>query len=237
VQDAPTPPPDPPRQRWRLVLARTDAAPEQTQREVAEAWESAILDAGLPVARSEGPTGRPRIAFGAPLPVGMTAEAELVDVILTERWPLWRVREALVPHVPAGWRLIDIHDVWLAGPPLAGRVAAADYRVTLAGDAGTASVDGVRDACRALLAATAIPRERRKGDRAVPYDLRPLLLDVEVEEEGPPIALAMRTRIHPELGTGRPEEVVAALTVMCERPLEISAVTRVRLILADDLPG
>ena len=38
-----------------------------------------------------------RISFGAPLPVGMAAEGELIDVVLTERWPAWRVREALEP--------------------------------------------------------------------------------------------------------------------------------------------
>jgi hypothetical protein len=63
----------------------------------------------------------------------MAADRELLDVVLTERWPVWRVRESIAPVLPAGWRLVDLQDVWLAGPPLAGRVAAADYRIELAG--------------------------------------------------------------------------------------------------------
>ena len=72
---------------------------------------------------------------------GMAAERELIDVVLTDRWPAWRVREALASHIPPGWRLIDVFDVWLGGPPLAGRVAAADYRIELEGAPDRAALD------------------------------------------------------------------------------------------------
>ena len=106
------------------MVARSTGAPEQPQRDVADGWATAIDAARLPVAWTEGARPRPRIAFAAPLPIGMAANAELIDVVLTERWPAWRLREALAGHVPFGWRLVEVHDVWLAGPPLAGRVAA-----------------------------------------------------------------------------------------------------------------
>ena len=45
--------------------------------------------------------------------------------------------------------MADLFDVWLAGPPLAGRVAAADYRLELAGDADVAAIAaGTADADR-----------------------------------------------------------------------------------------
>ena len=37
-----------------------------------------------------------RVSFGAPLPLGIAAEAELIDLVLVERLPAWRVREALI---------------------------------------------------------------------------------------------------------------------------------------------
>jgi radical SAM-linked protein len=220
-----------PRQRWRLVVARSADAPELAQREVAEGWVTAIEDAGLPVAWTEGARSRPRIAFGAPLPIGMAANAELIDVVLTERWPAWRLREAVMDHLPAGWSLVDVQDVWLAGPPLAGRVAAADYRVVLA---GSVPVDALRAAAAELLEAPRIARRRAKGDEAVEYDLRPLLIDVSVEG-GPPVTVLTRTRFHPELGTGRPEEVVAALGDGLGETLEASSILRDRLVLIEDL--
>ncbi len=194
---------------------------------------AAFEAADLPLARTPPPAARPRISFGAPLPVGMPAEGELIDVVLGERWPVWRVRASLDGHVPAGWRLVDLYDVWLAGPPLAGRVAAADYRITL-GDP-TADSDAIRRGADDLLHADRLPRERSKGSGTVRYDLRPLLDDITVEP-GPPPIIRARTRFHPELGTGRPEEVVAAIGDRIGTALAVDTIVRERLLLVDDLP-
>jgi radical SAM-linked protein len=221
-----------PRQRWRLVVGRSADAPAEAHREVTGSWTAALVSTDLPIARAAGPGSRPRITFGAPLPVGMAAEGELIDVVLVERWPVWRVREAIEDRVPQGWRLVDLYDVWLAGPPLAGRVAAADYRVTLRDSVGLAAIDR---ASAALLAAPRLPRERVKGGERVAYDLRPLLIGIDVRS-GPPPTLSIRTRFHPELGTGRPDEVLGALGEAAGMALEPLSIVRERLLLAEDEP-
>ena len=221
-----------PRQRWRLTLRRDADAPPLSQRELFAAWEDGIVASGLPVAAGDAAKAKPRVAFGAPLSVGMEAEGELVDVVLVERLPAWHVRAALGPNLPAGWSLVDLTDVWLGGPPLAGRVVAADYRVTLSGAATGPEVEA---AARAVMAARSLPRERAKGDGTVRYDLRPLLADVSVADAGPPCVVRIRTRFHPELGTGRPEEVVLALSDQLGAPLEIDRIVRERLVLADEV--
>lgn len=236
---ATTPPVAPARQRWRLVVARAADAPGIPQRETVEAWLAATAAAGLPLAVSEGASPRPRLSLGAPLPMDMPAEAELIDVVLTERWPAWRVREALEPVMPDGWRLVRLEDVWLGGPPLAGRIAAADYRIACAAPSDGVAVEDLavrlRAASAALLRASSLPRERAKGDRRVAYDLRPLLIDVQVVDDGPPPVIVARTRFHPELGTGRPEEVVAALGDALGVTLVAADTVRERLVLVDDL--
>lgn len=219
-------------QRWRLVVARAADPHAMTQRDLNDAWLASIGAAGLPLARTEGATVRPRISFGAPLPVGMAAAGELIDVVLTERWPAWRVREALEPRLPEGWSLVRMEDVWLGGPPLAGRVVAADYRVDLDAPVARASLAA---ACAVLLAAGSLPRERHKGDRVVTYDLRPLLIDLTPTATHPDASVRVRTRFHPELGTGRPEEVVAALADVVGTPLGIRGIVRERLLLVEDL--
>ncbi len=101
---------------------------------------------------------------------------------------------------------------------------------------GSTGADGpaLAAAAAALLAATELPRERQKGGSTVRYDLRPLLVDVGVVDGGPPVVLRARTRFHPVLGTGRPEEVVAALGDAVGAPLVVASIVRERLILADE---
>ena len=224
-----------PRQRWRLVARRSAGAPSLTQREVAEAWEAAVVASGLPVAFTDAARPRARVSFGAPLPVGIAAEAELIDLVLVERLPAWQVREALIAGLPDGWSLVDLYDVWPAGPPLAGRVVAADYRIVLEEDVRREIVE---DAARVLLGSATLPRDRPRGAETVRYDLRPLIIGLRVDP-GSPVVVRTRTRFHPELGTGRPEEVLAALGETCGRPLNPKAIVRERLILADeaDAPG
>jgi len=220
----------PPGQRWRLVLARSVDAPRLAGRELAEAWEAALEATGLPIHR---PAGKPhgRVAFGAPLQLGIAAEREPAEIFLAERVPLWRVREGLEAHLPEGWALIDLFDVWVGGPPLPGRVVGADYRVEIAPGVGA---DTLAAAARELLDARALPRVRQKGDGTVAYDLRPLLTDLSVNGSGDRPALRVRVRIHPELGTGRPEEVVAALGDRVGRALDVDAIVRERVILSGD---
>ena len=229
---APTVDPEPlpeARQRWRLVLARDADVPTVGQRELAETWLAALEAAGLPLHRGSS-SARPKVAFGASLGTGIASEGELLDIVLTERQPVWQVRAALDGALPDGWRLVGLYDVWLGGPPLAGRVAAADYRVSVAPVEADLAAAAIR-----LLTATELRRERAKGDRIVVYDLRPLLIDVGVTGSGSRPTVCLRARIHPELGTGRPDEVIAALGDAAGVPLTIGSIVRERLILADDL--
>lgn len=228
--DAPLP--TVPRQRWRLILARAADAPALAGRDLADAWETALEASMLPLHTPAG-RARARVAFGAPIPARLAVERELADIVLTEVLPIWRVRDALEGHIPDGWRLVDLHDVWLAGPALAGQVAAADYRIEVAGS----DVEAITAAAATILAASALPRERMKGTSSVGYDLRPLLMDVCVADSGPPVSVRTRTRFHPVLGTGRPEEVVAALGDVVGAPLSVEAVARERLMLVGELDG
>ncbi|MGZ8437060.1 MAG: DUF2344 domain-containing protein [Candidatus Limnocylindrales bacterium] len=190
----------------------------------------AIASTGLPLHRGAS-GGRARVAWAAPLPSRMAAERELAEIVLTETLPAWCVRDALTRCLPAGWSLVDLHDVWLGAPALAGLVSGAVYRVNLEGDADSGAVAA---AASGLIEANELIRTRLKGGAAISYDLRPLLAAIEVIRPGPPIVLRVETRIHPERGSGRPEEVVAALSDRLGRPLGCGSIVRERLILTDE---
>lgn len=230
-------------QRWRLVIARP--AGPVPQREHERAWEEALVASGLPCLRSTAAHGAPRITFAAPLPVGVAGEAELAEILLTERLRSVEVRSALEAVVPAATRLLDLHDVWLGAPGLPSLVVAADYRFDL--DPGVAE-STLATAIAGLLAATSLPRVRG-SDRT--YDLRPLVASVALELASParPEAPATTTapprgqRLHarlrhdPALGTGRPDELLAALGDLAGLALEPVSVVRERLVLSEEASG
>jgi radical SAM-linked protein len=201
----------------------------------------ALAAAGLPLAFSQGRTVRPRVALAAALPVGVAGEAELADVVLTERLTRPDVRARIEGRLPDGHRLVDLFDVWLGEPSLAARLAAADYRLEVRG-AGAAELV---EACRMLLASNTLERSRSKGEgRSVAYDLRPLILALD-PLPGPSASdsatetatVRMRLRHGQEGGAGRPDEVVLALGERLGRQLTIASAIRERLLTSDELPS
>ena len=219
-------------QRWRIVVRRAALSGARGQREQLAEWDAALIASGLPLAGLDTPRAKPRYAIGAQLPAAVPGEAELIDIWLVERLPRWGVREALAPVLPDRHTLVDLHDVWLGEPPLAGRVAASLYRAEIP---PPADAERLRAAAAELLAAGTLPRERRKADTTVAYDLRPFLaaIDVAARESGG--ATVRMTLLHdPSRGIGRPEEALAALgDVLGGQPLEAESLVREGLVLAE----
>jgi radical SAM-linked protein len=215
------------------VVARGVLEGETGQREQLAAWERALTASGLPIAGLDASPPKPRFALGAPLGAAIPGEAELADTWLTQRMPVWRVREALARSLAPGYRLVDVEDVWLGEAPLPGQVVASVYRATFG--PGAIGVSRLEAACRDMLAARVLPRERRKGQSVVGYDLRPFLVGLEVE--APSSGLRMTLRHDPERGIGRPEEVLASLGEHLAIALEPASLVRERLVLAAPSPS
>ena len=213
-----------------MVFGRAPVEAERVGRAALEAWAEALVGSGLPLALVE--PGRPRFTMGAPLAAGVEGRGELLDLWLTERLPVWRLRTALETLLPADHWFVSAEDVWVGAPPLPGRVAGADYLVDLQDPPEPGALDA---ACARLRAAPRIERIREKAGVAKPYDLRPLLIDVAPADGASGSAVRMRTRIHPELGSGRPDEVIAALADELGRPVELARIIRERLLLAEDI--
>jgi len=204
------------RQRWRVVFARDEAARYLSHLDAVTQWERALRRGGVPLAMTQGFTARPRIVFGAPLPLGMMAEHELADLFLAERLAATEFRRRVAVGTPPGYRVLQAHDIWTGAPALAPQLAAADYRLLLLG----AEDSALSAAAAWLMAADRLPRERRRESKAIAYDLRPLLIELRTATSPAPAsgsstepvaALWMRLRHSQEEGSGRPDEVVAAI--------------------------
>jgi radical SAM-linked protein len=192
-------------QRLRVTFARGDLLRYITHLDLMRAWERALKRAGLPVAYSEGFTRHPQFALAAPLPVGATAEGELMDVYLQEPLPPEQFAARLAAQTPPGLTLEGVEDVPIAWPSLQSLVRAWTWRAQL--PAGT-DPNQVRAAVAAFLARDTLPWEQKREKEVKRYDLRALALDATVEErsEGPAIVV----RFKAEAG-GRPEQLLAAL--------------------------
>ncbi len=227
------------RQRWRLVFARDDEARFLSHLDAVRLWERAFRRGGIPVATSEGFSPRPKLVFAAPLQLGMLAEHELADLFLADRLTGPDLRGRLAEGMPRGYRVVDLYDVWVGAPAIAPQLVAADYRMTLL------NLDRARleVGIGSLMAAEGLPRLRRRESKSVTYDLRPLLIDLEVrpaDEAALPADAAttaatgiwMRLRHSQDAGSGRADEVVAAIAD------ELGMVTRLAAVETEDsAPG
>lgn len=194
-------------QRLRVTFARGDLLRYITHLDLMRAWERALKRAGLPVTYSEGFSPHPQIALAMPLPVGATAEGELMDVFLAQPMEPAEFARRLAAQTPPGLSVSAVDDVPVAWPSLQSLVQAWRWRVRLPEGAGAAAL---REGVAQLLARPSIPSEVKREKETKAYDLRPLILDLRVEADAGQVALVMTTRA--EAG-GRPEQVAAALGI------------------------
>ena len=71
--------------RYRLRLAKLESAVFVSHLGTMRAFERAVRRARLPVAYTEGYHPHPKYSFATALGVGMTSEAEYVDIELIDR--------------------------------------------------------------------------------------------------------------------------------------------------------
>jgi len=195
-------------QRLRIRFRRGEEIKFISHLDIMRLWERALRRAQIALAYSEGFSPHPRLSLAAPLAVGVTSDAELMD-IFTIRWasPHW-FTSAISPQLPAGIGIIGVYQVPLTLPSLQSQVRYAEYRVGLETEEG---VKDVEKAISGLLAQERLPwhHQRDTGQRS--YDLRALIDDLWLvdwrDDRG---EIGMRLRCDSS-GSGRPEQVARAL--------------------------
>jgi radical SAM-linked protein len=211
-------------QRVRIVFSKDAELKYISHLDLLRVWERALRRARVPLAYSQGFNPRPKLLFAAALPVGCTGRAEMLDLLLERRVELRTFASDLKEQLPGGLELRSISEVALALPPLPSEVVASEYEVRV--QAGE-DIKPVQARLDGLLAAATIPRSRQRPDGVRAYDLRPLVQSLElVGRHGDALIIRMRLQADAR-GTGRPDEVMAALG-MTEQVLGMD---RVQLVL------
>jgi radical SAM-linked protein len=215
-------------QRLRVTFTRGEELKYITHLDLMRFWERALRRAALPVAYSEGFTPHPQISLAAPLPVGTTSEAELMDVFTAERIRPREFMERASEELPPSVRIRAVEEVGMSLPSVQGDVRSADYDVDVPADGS----EEVRAAVERFLAAETVPWEHRRDEEIRTYDIRELVRDIRLRDSGEGVVrLWMRLR-QDNRGSGRPEQVVAALGLAA--PLRIH---RTGLLLAGTSPA
>lgn len=214
-------------QRLRITFTRGEDLKYITHLDLMRFWERALRRAGLPVAYSEGFSPHAQISLAAPLPVGTTSEAELMDIFLERPLTPVDVIRAAGSQLPPAIEIRSAEEVGLALPSLQADVRFAEYEVDV-----SAELAGARAAVERFLAAESVPWEHQRESETRSYDIRAFVADLAVSEAAPDVLrLTMRLR-NDNSGSGRPDQVVAALGLGTPQRIH-----RTRLLLAGTSPA
>jgi radical SAM-linked protein len=215
-------------QKIRVRFSRGEELKFISHLDLMRLWERALRRAGVPIAYSQGFSPHPQMSIAAPLSVGMTGEAELMDVVCSRPvTPQW-FEDAVNRQLPAGIRVEQAFIIAATLPSLQSQVKFAEYSVKIA---TKKSSEETSRAISDLMALKTLPWQHQRDTGTKSYDLRPLIDEMYLKGFENDIAeIAMRLRCD-STGTGRPEQVTLALG-FSERP---DFIHRVRLILENSI--
>ena len=186
-------------------------------------WHRALRRAGIELAYSEGFNPHPRISLAAPLALGVTSEAELMDIWLTKYISSHSFITCVSQQLPSGIEILQVYQIALTLPSLQSRVRYAEYRVEVIAKEGAKYVT---EALASLLANEHLPWQHQRDTGPKSYDLRTLIDDLWLDSwHGDFGVVGMRLRCDSR-GSGRPEQVIKALGLS-----EPRSIHRTKLIL------
>jgi radical SAM-linked protein len=196
-------------QRLRLTFSKVGPTRFIGHLDLARTWERILNRAKLPITYTQGFNRRPRMQMAAALPLGFTSECEMVDILLDERVNPTVSKGQLMAKMAPGILLHRVEEVPLDAPLLQNCTIAAVYQVTLLDPADPAALQQAIDD---LMASDSHIRQRARGHKRKPYDLRPLIEELNLLEAAESPSLHMRLLLQ-EGKTGRPDEVLYALNL------------------------
>ncbi|EIW17032.1 MULTISPECIES: TIGR03936 family radical SAM-associated protein [Pelosinus] len=205
--------------KLRLEITKGEEIRYISHLDYASAMERAIIRAKLPVAYSEGFNPHMKISFASALAVGVTSQAEYIDIECKEEIDVNQAVEHLKASLPMGIRIKGAAYMQGNVPALMAIVNLATYEITvplLAEDIGI-----IEDSIRWFNEAEAVlyTRESPKGKKEIEikqYMAKPITLTALDKA----VRLILEIQITPT-GSIKPGEVLGALVAMFDLPVDI----------------
>ncbi len=195
-------------QRLRIRFCRGQEIKFISHLDIMRLWQRAFYRAGIPLSFSEGFSPHPQISLAAPLAVGVTSEAELMDILCSKLVsPHW-LTTAVNQQLPPGMEILQVYQIALSLPSLQSQIRYAEYNVEVATEKEQKEI---ASAVTSLLSTKQLPWQHQRDTGMRRYDLRALIDDLWLIDWQPSHGtIGMRLRCD-NSGSGRPEQVTAAL--------------------------
>ena len=190
----------------RAKLAKGKEAMFISHLDYIRAVERAMRRAELPLVYSEGFSPRPRISYGPPLSVGMTSEAEFIDVEIYCEIYVDHFIHVLNKFFPPGLSVLDACAGLRKPASLTSIINTEDYIVGI--DAANVDIDIEKEI--ANLAAREnirVLRRSPKGEKEI--DIKPFLKEIKlIAKQNHFFTVFFRTATGPK-GNFRPKDLLA----------------------------
>ena len=195
-------------QRLRIRFRRGQEVKFISHLDVMRLWQRALKRAGISLAYSEGFTPHPRISLAVPLALGITSDAELMDIVLAKWLSPHSFAAVASQQLPPGIEIVQVYPIALTMPSLQSQVRFVEYRVELETEKGQKDIES---AIASLLSMEHLPWQHQRDTGPRHYDLRALIGDLRlIDWRKGHCTIGMRLRCDSG-GSGRPEQVAAAL--------------------------
>ena len=195
-------------QRLRIRFCRGEETKFISHLDILRLWQRALHRAGISLAYSEGFSPHPRISLAAPLPIGVTSQAELMGILCTKWVSPHFLTAAVSQQLPPGIKILQVYQLALTMPSLQSQVRYAEYRVEVETEKGQKDIES---ALTSLLSIKHLPWQHQRDTGTRNYDLRALIDDLWlIDWHSGSCTVGMRLRCD-NSGSGRPEQVTTAL--------------------------
>ena len=165
----------------RLKFTKRNEVKYISHLDLMRVFQRAIRRTGIPVSYSAGFNPHQEISFGAPLSLGVTSEAEYVDIKLAKAMEVGEIRQRLNSSLPDGIRILD--GVRLGESPKSAMsvVTHAKYKIRI--NIENIGPEELKKSIEAFLAQDSIKvmkEQPKKGFELKEIDIRPMIVTMEL---------------------------------------------------------
>ena len=214
---------------YRLKYGRGADVRYVSHLDMLKLFDRASRRAELPVAFSSGFNPHPQFVFGMPLPVGVTSEAEYVDVELTVKVDEGELVKRLNTAFPPSVTVFEAKLLPRGAANIMKSVVASEYRLNV--EFFDINVSDVQNMILRLLAEKAplvVMKRTKSGTRET--DIMPMIADVLLLEEKENTGVFKITTSAGNINNLRPELAFNSLCEKCGIKANIKSIHRLSLL-------